>query len=140
MSRYILDTDHLSLWLAGNLDVSAKANQRKVAITIVTVQELFNGWMARINDPKQANRLVDLYTKLWQVVSFLQQIPVLNFDAAANAQYRQLLQTEPTLRKQRLQKDLRIAAIALSTNSILVTRNAKDCSQIAGLAIEDWTG
>jgi tRNA(fMet)-specific endonuclease VapC len=42
-------------------------------------------------------------------------------------------------RKQRIQKDVQIAAIALSTSSILVTRNYKDFSQIPNLTIEDWT-
>ncbi len=110
-----------------------------VSVTIITVQELFNGWTSRINDPKQADRLVHLYTKLWLVVELLRGIPVLNFDAA-EAQYQRLLQTEPLLRKQRIQKNVQIAAIALSTDSVLATRNHKDFSQVPNLAIEDWTG
>jgi tRNA(fMet)-specific endonuclease VapC len=141
MTRYILDTDHLSLWLEGHPFVRSKLSHlsSEVSVTIITVQELFNGWTARINDPKQAARLVHLYTKLWLIVELLRGIPVLNFDAAAEAQYHRLLQTEPRLRKQRIQKDVRIAAIALSTDSILATRNYKDFSQVPNLAIEDWT-
>jgi tRNA(fMet)-specific endonuclease VapC len=140
MTRYILDTDHLSLWLEGNPFVRSKLSQlSSVSVTIITVQELFNGWTSRINDPKQADRLVHLYTKLWLVVELLRSIPVFNFDAAAEAQYQRLLQTEPHLRKQRIQKDVRIAAIALSTDSVLATRNHKDFSQVPNLAIEDWT-
>jgi len=140
MNRYILDTDHLSLWLEGHPIVRSRLNlSSEVAVTIITVQELFNGWTARINDPKQANRLVHLYTKLWLVVELLRDLPVLNFDAAAEVQYQRLLQTEILLRKQRIQKDVRIAAIALSTSSILVTRNHKDFSQVPSLAIENWT-
>jgi tRNA(fMet)-specific endonuclease VapC len=141
MSRYILDTDHVSLWLEGHPSARSRLSQlgSEVAITIITTQELFNGWTVQINAPKQADHLVHLYTKLWLVVELLRSISVLNFDAAAETQYRRLLQTEPLLRKQRIQKDVRIAAIALSTDSILVTRNRKDFSQVPGLVIEDWT-
>jgi tRNA(fMet)-specific endonuclease VapC len=142
MTRYIFDTDHLSLWLEGHPLVRSRLSHpsSEVSVTIITVQELFNGWTSRINDPKQADRLVHLYTKLWLVVELLRDIPVLNFDAAAEAQYQRLLQTQPRLRKQRIQKDVRIAAIALSTDSVLATRNHKDFSQVPNLAIEDWTG
>lgn len=35
--------------------------------------------------------------------------------------------------------DLRIAAIALSNNLIILTLNGKDFSKVPGLIIEDWT-
>jgi tRNA(fMet)-specific endonuclease VapC len=42
---FILDTDHVSLWLRGHLLVKERTIQAKpnVATTVVTVQELFNG-------------------------------------------------------------------------------------------------
>lgn len=53
MSVYILDTDHVSLLLQGNQAVISKVAQvyPNLAITIVTVQEIFNGWVVKINDP-----------------------------------------------------------------------------------------
>lgn len=60
---------------------------------------------------------------------------LLEFDNAAYTFYQNL----------RLQKikigtqDLRIAAIALAHNAIVVTRNHKDFSKIPDLSLEDWT-
>ena len=141
MALYILDTDHVSLLLQEHPGIQLKIAQLSpdVAITIVTVQELFNGWVVRINDPKQAENLVNLYTKLWTTTQFVQGVQVLNFDRAADQQYCQLLRENSALRKNRLQKDLRIASIALSLDATLVTRNQRDFSQVADLVLQDWT-
>ncbi|OUL29421.1 nuclease [Nostoc sp. T09] len=140
MSRWILDTDHVSLFLEGNRKVITKVSQISfVAITIITVQEIFNGWMGKLNDPSQAENLVIVYTKLWETTDYFKSVVILNFDETANACYERLLKQHPKLNKKRLQKDFRIAAIALSTNSIMVTRNYKDFSQVPNLRIEDWT-
>ena len=67
MSLWVLDTDHVSLFLRGDPHVRDHILQvsADVAITIITVQEVFNGWITEINDPSQAAHLVDLYTRLW---------------------------------------------------------------------------
>jgi tRNA(fMet)-specific endonuclease VapC len=141
MSQYILDTDHVSLWIRENISVRARFEQSsaEVATTIVTAQEVFNGWVTLINDPAQSDNLVELYTKFWNSVRFLRVVEILNFDDEANRVYQQLLQEHPLLRKSRMQKDVRIAAVALSVGGIVVTRNQRDFAQVPGLRLEDWT-
>jgi tRNA(fMet)-specific endonuclease VapC len=63
----------------------------------------------------------------------------LNFDQEADRCFRSLLQQNPALRKARLQKDMRIAAIALTQNATVVTLNQRDFGQVPGLQIVDWT-
>jgi len=140
MALWILDTDHVSLILNGDPVVARQLIRQlpDTAITVVTVQELFNGWVGRINDPAQASQLILLYTKLWNTAEFLKTIRILNFDAAADACYKNLL-SDKSLNQKRLQKDLRIASIALSVNGIMVTRNHRDFSKVPNLRIEDWT-
>jgi tRNA(fMet)-specific endonuclease VapC len=59
--------------------------------TIITVQELFNGWAGRINDPAEATNLVRIYGKLSQTTEFLKTIEILPFSESANNYYRSLL-------------------------------------------------
>jgi tRNA(fMet)-specific endonuclease VapC len=141
MSLYILDTDNVSLLLQGNQTVISKVAQvyPHLAITIVTVQEIFNGWVVKINDRAESGNLVNLYTKLWTTQEYFKGVRILNFDTAAYTCYQGLLRENQQFNKKRLQKDLRIAAIALSINAVMVTRNQKDFSQILNLVLEDWT-
>jgi len=142
MSLWILDTDHASLFLAGNKSIIASVakHSNNIAITVITVQELFNGWTGRLNNSTQANNLTHLYTKLWETTEFFKVITILNFDKDAENLCQILRQSSNTLAKKRIEKDLRIASIALAQNATIVTRNYKDFSQIPNLKIENWEG
>lgn len=137
--KCILDTDHVSLILQKSPQVIANAAKHEISVTIVTVQELFNGWVGRINDPSLVHNLPGLYSKLSTTVQYLKTIEVLDFTAEADTCLKKLLKDRPPLRKNRLQKDMRIAAIALSVGATVITRNQRDFCQVPGLSIEDWT-
>ncbi len=55
---FILDTDHVSLWLRNNPLVRDKvdAAAQDVSLTVITVQELFNGWVSRLNTTADSSR------------------------------------------------------------------------------------
>jgi tRNA(fMet)-specific endonuclease VapC len=139
--QFILDTDHVSLLLRGNDRLQQLVDQagNDVGTTVITVQELFNGWVVRINSAPSTDDFVRLYEQLWNAVKYLQKSHVLTFDMSADTRFRQLLQQHPELRKSRLQRDMRIAAIAMSVGATVVTRNQKDFGQVPGLSIVDWT-
>jgi tRNA(fMet)-specific endonuclease VapC len=141
MALFILDTDSASLFLAGNQKLIYRVTQAvpHVVTTIVTVQELFNGWAGRVNDPAEANNLVRIYGKLWQTTEFLKTIEILTFSELANTYHQHLIQEHRFLAKKKLEKDMRIAAIALSVGGTIITRNQKDFAQVPNLKIEDWT-
>ncbi|MGH9800200.1 MAG: type II toxin-antitoxin system VapC family toxin, partial [Blastocatellia bacterium] len=75
------------------------------------------------------------YRQFQQTLEDLLPLRVLPFDEAAAEQFVRLKATV----KQVGTQDLKIAAIALSVNATLVTRNAIDFARIPGLNIEDWT-
>jgi tRNA(fMet)-specific endonuclease VapC len=141
MSVWVLDTDHVSLLLERHPEVSRRVTSvgREVAISIVTVQELFNGWVVRINSVRDVQDAVRLYGKLSRTVALFQRVKVLEFDEKAGETFQQLLKSYPNLSKQRLQKDMRIAAIALANDAVVVTRNYRDFSQVPMLKIQDWS-
>lgn len=139
MHRYILDTDHVSLILGNHPQVTTTAAKYSISVSVITVQELFNGWIGRINDPAFSNDLPMLYNRLWTTTKFLQTVEILDFTQDADACLKQLLRENSSLRKNRLHRDMRIAAIALSLNATVVTRNQKDFGQVPGLTIADWS-
>ncbi|MEG4118444.1 hypothetical protein QUA43_13340 [Microcoleus sp. N9_B4] len=70
-----------------------------------------------------------------RLVSDFKVLPLVSFDAGAATTFEQLKARRIQLAKM----DARIAAIALSRELILLTRNHRDFGKVAGLAIEDWT-
>ncbi len=106
---------------------------------VITFQESFNGWVTKINPARPNDDFVALYSRLERAIAYFKKADILSFNHAANQMFRQLLQQNPHLHKAHLEKDLRIAAIALTQNAIVVTRNLRDFSQVPGLPIVDWS-
>jgi tRNA(fMet)-specific endonuclease VapC len=137
----ILDTDNLSLFLQGHpavVNKFAAKNSSEVVITIVTAEEQIWGRLSAIRKATQASdaeKLVRTYRKFHEALDDLLRFTILDFTEVANLQYQEL-------RRQKIRvgtQDLRIAAIALSVNATVVTRNQRDFRQVTGLQLEDWT-
>jgi tRNA(fMet)-specific endonuclease VapC len=141
MVRYVLDTDHISLFLGGQINVQARlrSEMAHTAITIVSVQEVFNGWVGRLNRADAESQQIRAYTKLNGAMQFFQSMEVMNYDETASQIYQHLIQSDRQLAKRRIEKDMRIASIALSQGATIVTRNRRDFELVLDLAIEDWS-
>jgi tRNA(fMet)-specific endonuclease VapC len=141
MTLWVLDTDSLSLLERGNPKIQERLRQTNadsVAISIVTAEEKMKGRLAAINSLsgiERIDRLAVAYRDLQSSIEDLQALPILPFSELAKDRYRDLLQQKIRVGSH----DLRIAAIVLSVEGILVTRNRRDFERVPSLQIDDWS-
>jgi tRNA(fMet)-specific endonuclease VapC len=138
MLRYVLDTDHLTLYDHASVAVwrhfSAKA-VGSVSISAVTVEEYLRGRLAALSRHKSGPLQVLAYARLVESLHLFQQFPIVPFDSVCEAEYQRLRRLRLRIGSQ----DLRIAAIALVHQLIVVSGNQSDFAQIPGLTLEDWS-
>lgn len=137
----ILDTDHLSIMdqdtipafnLGRRLAVRTEA---EVAVAIITYEEQMRGWLAYVSKANTIARQIEAYSKLRVHVERFRAIPVVDYDAAAAAEFERLRQTRIRIGTM----DLKIAAVALANDATLLTRNLGDFGKVPGLRAEDWS-
>jgi tRNA(fMet)-specific endonuclease VapC len=131
---YILDTDHLSVLQWREQPAYERLIERldqlppdDLATTIVSFQEQVQGWLAYLARAKNPDQVVRAYARLEAIWRAFLKMNVLSF-----AQLRRQRTRMQTL-------DLRIASIALATDSTLLSRNLRDFRRVPGLLVEDWT-
>ena len=140
--KYLLDTDHISfLQRRGGSEyatLSLRMSHHQptdFAFAIVSFHEQILGahtFLARSHTIVEVTRG---YLLFQEILRSFAVAPVLPFDTAAASVW-------DGLRIQRVRvatMDLRIAAIALAANLVLLTRNIADFSRVPGLITEDWT-
>lgn len=138
MTLWIFDTDHVTLFQQGNPQIEQRVNQsdrKDIAITIVTVEEQMYGRLNRIRKANSKDELILAYANLRKTINYLADFELLDFDRDAANYYGEFLRQKIRVGTQ----DLRIAAITLSNNGILLTRNRRDFEKIPGLKFEDWS-
>ena len=126
----ILDTDHLTLLERGGEALALQMRldplpDSETVTTIVTYEEQMRGWLAR----------AAAYRHLISHIEAFQNFLILPFDAAAAAVYERLWQSKVRIGTM----DLRIAAIVLANDALLLTRNLRDFNKVPGLRAEDWS-
>jgi tRNA(fMet)-specific endonuclease VapC len=137
MSLWVLDTDVLTLWLRGQESITARVAAtppHQLAVTIITVEEILGGWYTQIRQSRDDQQLARAYQAFQQAVEFTRGIQLLPFDLPAIRRYRQLR----TYYRRIGANDLRISAIVLEHQGVLVTRNTSDFANIHELQLDDW--
>jgi tRNA(fMet)-specific endonuclease VapC len=139
LRRYILDTDHVTLFQYNHPQIAQRARavgSSNIFITTVTLEEQLRGRLAGISRCATKPELLAVaYENLRRTQLYFCSVNLLNFDDAAYNCYQSLRQQQIRIGTQ----DLRIAAIALANQATIVTRNQQDFSKVPGLLLEDWT-
>ncbi len=141
MTLHLMDSDHISLIQRGGEEGQRIIRRLRnmppddVGTTIITYEEQMRGWLSRIAQASSSERQVIVYGELKRLLNRYCQLAVLEYDTAAAEQYERLRQVHRRLGTM----DLKIAAIALTNNAIVLTRNTTDFGKINGLRTEDWS-
>jgi tRNA(fMet)-specific endonuclease VapC len=140
--KYLLDTDHISILQrqagAGYATLLLRIAQHPptdLACSIISFHEQILGCHTYISQARRVEDVVRGYGMLAQVLQDFTEALVIPFDAAAAVVFEGLVAQRVRVGTM----DLRIAAIALSREMVLVTRNAGDFRKVPGLRLEDWT-
>ena len=134
---HIFDTDHICLLQRRDANVIARLERISLderAVTILTVIEQIQGRLAVIHHATSEADVARGCERLQETMGFYASLYVLPYDVEAQLQFAHLRRQQVRIGTQ----DLRIAAIALSKNATLVTRNTRDFAKVPGLHM--WTG
>jgi tRNA(fMet)-specific endonuclease VapC len=107
----------------------------EVMTTVISYKEQMRGWMAHIAQARSMAHQIRAYGRLLSHLKNYRRIPVLGFDEAAAIEFQWLRRRHRRLGTM----DLKIAAIGLSHEAMLLSRNLGDFCQIPNLQVEDWT-
>ncbi len=133
----LLDTDSLTLFQHGPSILEERvtaALPNGLAVTVISVEEQLVGWQAFIRRTRTDAQLAYAYQNLTNNVRTLSGIHIVTFSEAAIRRYNGLLAMKLNVGRM----DLRIAAIALEENAVVITRNLRDFGRVPGLACENW--
>ncbi|MFM7888888.1 MAG: type II toxin-antitoxin system VapC family toxin [Pseudanabaena sp.] len=138
---WVFDTDHLSLIQRNGqegkriLAKLAEIEDPEVAVTVITYEEQIRGRLAFLAKAKTLDEQIFAYQGLQQLAINYQAIAIIPFSRVSALEHQRLRKAYPRLGNM----DLKIAAIALTNNATLVTRNKSDFGQIVELSIDDWS-
>ena len=137
----LLDNDHVSVLrtptsprrvrLVGRM---ASYTGGPICIPVIATEETMRGWLSAVAKEKTAKRQVFAYRELGDMFSFFAKFAIIPFDNSAADKFDELKAAKVRIGT----RDLKIAAIALVQNAILLTANKRDFEQVPGLRFENW--
>lgn len=136
----LLDTDHFSVVtdsrhaLHQQLVARLLASGDKKALPIVSAEEQLRSWLKQIRRNTGIDKQVFPYDRLLRLLETLAAWEIARLGQPAAEEFKQL-------RAQRVRigtQDLKIAAIAIASDALLLSANLRDFDQVPGLRVEDW--
>jgi tRNA(fMet)-specific endonuclease VapC len=134
----LLDTDILSLFLAGSGRIVARLRQADgdVAITVITKMEILRGRYDFLFKASDGGQLQRAQAWLDQTENEPYGWNVIGVDEAVASEFDRLRMIKNLRRIGRA--DLLIASFALAHRAVLVTRNVSHFRLVTGLVLENW--
>lgn len=140
--KYLLYTDHISFLQRRSssefIRLTLRMSQHSLsdfALSVISFHEQVIGAHSFFNRAQTNTDIARGYTLLLETLNSFAKAPVLPFDTKAIAIFDEM-------RSQKVRvstMELRIAAIAISNNLVLLTRNTGNFSKVLSLRTEDWT-
>ena len=136
----VLDTNHFTelvrdTQIGGRLSVRIIERRAEAFTTIITGQEVAEGWRAFIRKQKAGStKQIHGYGQYQHSLEMLMKLTILPFDEAAADAFLGLRMSLPQAGTQ----DLKIAAICLTHDALLLTRNIIDFRKVPGLRVDNW--
>jgi tRNA(fMet)-specific endonuclease VapC len=107
----------------------------EVAVCIVSFEEQMRGWLAYIAKSRSLDQQIGGYARLHAMLDDFNTRPVLDFDQRAAAEFERLNRLKLRIGTM----DLKVAAIALANDALLLSKNLIDFRKVPGLRVKDWT-
>jgi tRNA(fMet)-specific endonuclease VapC len=98
MTKYLLDTDHVTLHERGNIPLLHRLEKiapTDVAVSAVTVEESLRGRLAILSRRLEGAARIHAYDKFIESVRFFGKIEALRFDSACEDHFRLLRSFQP---------------------------------------------
>jgi tRNA(fMet)-specific endonuclease VapC len=134
----LLDTDHLSVLTDRRTTGNAALVERlelagePLAIPIVAVEEQCKGWLAKLARTRDIHQQITPYNRLAELFDFLAEWDIAPMTEAAADRFAELRRQKIRIGSQ----DLKIAAIALAENALLLSANLRDFQKVPQLRVE----
>lgn len=132
MKMRLLDTNIVSYWMRGDRTVIHRLMPCRpcdVAISAVTLAEILYGIEKSSVKKSQRRKKIE---------NICAQLEVLEFDAQVARQYAVTRASLEKIGMPISERDLQIAATALTHDLSVVTHNTSEFDRIEGLTVEDW--
>ena len=93
------------------------------------------GWLSFIANSKSNQQEVFAYNRLHTLLNFFCEVNVMDYDEDAARHYANLRRLKLKIGSM----DLKIAAITMSKDALLLSSNIRDFQKVPDLRLEDWT-